>query len=110
MTIETSPGNSVYLDSVQEGKVSYFSNRYLLGLTLTAGIGGLLFGYDTDPWTGTRKLLAFLWRISQGIYILKQIYNFPFPSSDNRKNINYWKFEISPRGLIACVALWGTEY
>ncbi|XP_042503676.1 inositol transporter 1-like isoform X2 [Macadamia integrifolia] len=65
MTIETSPGNSVYLDSVQEGKVSYFSNRYLLGLTLTAGIGGLLFGYDTDPWTGTRKLLAFLWRISQ---------------------------------------------
>lgn len=27
--------------------MSYFGNSYILGLTVTAGIGGLLFGYDT---------------------------------------------------------------
>lgn len=25
----------------------YFKNPYILGLTVVAGIGGLLFGYDT---------------------------------------------------------------
>ncbi|GFP93398.1 inositol transporter 1 [Phtheirospermum japonicum] len=29
-------------------KISYFSNSYVLGLTVVAGIGGLLFGYDTE--------------------------------------------------------------
>jgi len=27
--------------------MSYFSNSYVIGLTVAAGIGGLLFGYDT---------------------------------------------------------------
>lgn len=47
MTIESLPGNSGYLDSFSEKKISYFSNGYVLGLTVIAGIGGLLFGYDT---------------------------------------------------------------
>ncbi|VFQ64863.1 unnamed protein product [Cuscuta campestris] len=40
------PGSSGYLD-VGDRKVTYFSNPYVLGLTVIAGIGGLLFGYDT---------------------------------------------------------------
>lgn len=45
-------GSSGYLDGSSRSlggdrKVSYFSNGYVLGLTVVAGIGGLLFGYDT---------------------------------------------------------------
>lgn len=47
MTIESLPGSSGYLDSYPERRISYFSNSYVLGLTVVAGIGGLLFGYDT---------------------------------------------------------------
>ncbi|KAF8391827.1 hypothetical protein HHK36_022165 [Tetracentron sinense] len=48
MTIESLPGSSGYLDAAPtRRKISYFSNFYVLGLTLAAGIGGLLFGYDT---------------------------------------------------------------
>lgn len=47
MTIESMPGSSGLLDYSPRRKVTYFSNRYVLGLTLAAGIGGMLFGYDT---------------------------------------------------------------
>ncbi|XAR48739.1 hypothetical protein NMG60_11031656 [Bertholletia excelsa] len=46
MTIDSVPGSSGYLDA-EDRKISYFSNGYVLGLTVVAGIGGLLFGYDT---------------------------------------------------------------
>eukprot|EP01018_Ginkgo_biloba_P018174 Gb_03131 [translate_table: standard] len=46
MTMGYLPGTSGSSSgSVQ--KAAYFSNAYVLGLTLAAGIGGLLFGYDT---------------------------------------------------------------
>lgn len=47
MTIETLPGSSGFIDSSHDKKITYFSNTYVLGLTVVAGIGGLLFGYDT---------------------------------------------------------------
>lgn len=47
MTLESLPGSSGYLDLFPERRMAYFSNPYVLGLTVIAGIGGLLFGYDT---------------------------------------------------------------
>ncbi|KAG0494299.1 hypothetical protein HPP92_005293 [Vanilla planifolia] len=47
MTIGSFPGSSGMLDPLPQRRMSYFGNRYVLGLTVAAGIGGLLFGYDT---------------------------------------------------------------
>lgn len=59
MTIESLPGSSGLLDYSPRREVTYFSNRYVLGLTVTAGIGGLLFGYDTGIISSRSSVLDF---------------------------------------------------
>lgn len=51
MTIDlsTMSGSSARLLDAAAGRkdMNFFKNRYVLGLTGVAGIGGFLFGYDT---------------------------------------------------------------
>lgn len=64
MTIGMIPGSSGRIDAGADKKITYFSNKYVLGLTVIAGIGGLLFGYDTGIF-----MFASYWSYLSHLYI-----------------------------------------
>ena len=49
--------------------ITYFSNSYVLALTLVAGFGGLLFGYDT----GIIIIIQNLFSLSSCVYTLLKL-------------------------------------
>ena len=48
MGISMKAGSSNYLDMHLETEIPLFQNLYIVGITFVAGLGGILFGYDTS--------------------------------------------------------------
>lgn len=47
MGMSMNAGTSDYLKKYPERRISFFQSSYIVGVSFAAGIGGLLFGYDT---------------------------------------------------------------
>jgi hypothetical protein len=79
MTVGCLPGTSGSSLPYSNKKVTYFGNGYIIGLAMAAGIGGLLFGYDTGMFYCNNYSLLYahciLFRIFGGLVLFVGLMN-----------------------------------
>ncbi|MED6130875.1 Integrin alpha chain-like protein (Alpha-int1) [Stylosanthes scabra] len=73
MGMSIQAGSSDYLIKHPERRISFFQNSYIVGISLAAGIGGLLFGYDTGVISGALLYINEDFENVKKSYILQEV-------------------------------------